>query len=105
MAMPAVVPAPMPVAPTRMPPMPAPVTVGPVVAPAHFLRLEMIDFAFVGDGRMGILTGGKPSVRAQRLRRQRRGPGGGGDRRSPRNNAYRNLQKVPAFHDIFLFLG
>ncbi len=70
-----------------MPPMPAPVTVVPVVAPAHFLLLEMIDFAFIGDGRMGILMGGKPSVRAQRLRRQRRGLGGDRDCGSARNNA------------------
>jgi len=105
MAMPAVVPAPMPVAPTPMPPMPAPVTVVPVVAPAHLLRLETIDFAIIGDGRMGILMGGKPSVRAEWLRRQRRGLGGGGDCGSARNDAYRNLQKVPAFHDIFLLLG
>jgi hypothetical protein len=77
----------------------------PVMTPVHLLCLEMVDFAFVGDGRMGILMGGKPSVHAQQLRRQRRGLGGGGDCGSARNDAYRNLQKVPAFHDIFLFLG
>jgi hypothetical protein len=59
----------------------------PVMTPAHLLRLETIDFAFIGDGRMGILMGGKPSVSAQRLRCQQRGLGGGGDRRSARNNA------------------
>jgi hypothetical protein len=65
----------------------------------------MIDFALAGDRRMGILIGGEPPIRAQRLRRQRRGLGRGGDRGSARNNAQRDFQKIPAFHDIFPLPG
>jgi hypothetical protein len=84
---------------------PAPMMAVPVMTPAHFLRLETIDFALVGDGRMGILIGGEPPIDAQRLRRQRRGLGGGGDRRGARNNPERDFQKIPAFHDIFPLPG
>ena len=83
-AMPAPVPAPMPAAPAPVTAVPAPM---PMVAPAHLLRLETIDFALAGDGGMGILIGGEPPVRTQRLRRQRRGLGGGGDGRGARDNA------------------
>jgi hypothetical protein len=81
-AMPMPVPAPMVAAPAPVTVVPVPM---PVVAPAHFLRLQMIDFVVVGDGRMGIPLGGEPSVRAERLRRQRRGLGGGGNGRGARN--------------------
>jgi hypothetical protein len=77
----------------------------PVMTPAHFLRLETIDFALVGDGRMGIRLGGELPVRAERLRQQRRGLGGGGDGRGARNHPERNFQKIPAFHDIFPLPG
>ena len=88
-AMPVPVPAPMVAVvptPVTVVVVPAPMMAVPVMTPAHFLRLETIDFALVGDGRMGILIGGEPSVRAQRLRRQRRGLGGGGDCGGARNN-------------------
>src|SRR3982074_3062768 len=82
-AMPAPVPAPMVAAPAPVTVVPVPM---PVVAPAHFLRLQMIDFVVIGDGRVGIPWGGEPPVHVQRLRRQQRGLGGGGDGRGDRNN-------------------
>jgi hypothetical protein len=78
---------------------PAPVMA--VMTPAHLFRLQAIDFALAGDRRVGIALDGQPSVGAQHVRRQRCGLGGGGDRGSTRNNAQRDLQEIPAFHDIF----
>lgn len=108
MPVPVPVPAPMPAVvptPVTVVVVPAPMMAVPVMTPAHFLRLETIDFALVGDGRMGILIGGEPPIDAQRLRQQRRGLGGGGDRRGARNNPERDFQKIPAFHDIFPLPG
>ncbi len=59
----------------------------PMMTPVHLLRLETINFALAGDGRLDFLLGGKPPVHAQRLWCQRRGLGGGDDRDSTRNNA------------------
>lgn len=92
-AMPMPVPAPMPVVPAVVPtPMavvvPTPMMAVPVMTPAHLFRLQAIDFALAGDGRMGILIDGKPSV--ERLRHQRRGLGGGANGSGARHSAQRN---------------
>jgi hypothetical protein len=69
--------------------------------PAHFFRLETIDFIARCDGGMGIPVTWQPPVLVQRMRHQRHGLNAGGERGRARSNAHCNFQKVPAFHDIF----
>jgi hypothetical protein len=72
--------------------------------PAHLFRPKVFDLVLVGDGGLGIRVRGQPPIIGKRLRHQRRGLDTGGKRGRSGGNAQRNFQKVPAFHDIFLFL-
>jgi hypothetical protein len=76
-----------------------------VPVPAHFLRLEAIDFIPGSDGGMGIPAGREPLIPGQRLRPQRCGLNIGGECRRACCNAKRNLQEIPAFHDILPLAG
>ena len=101
-------PAPVTVAPAPMTAaVPAPMTMAPAavmaVAPANFFRLEMIDFAFGGNGGMSFLAGRPSHVIFQRLRRQRRGLGTECCR--ARGNAQGKLQEIASFHDIVPLLN
>jgi hypothetical protein len=75
-----------------------------VAMPAYRFRLKVFDLVLVGDGGLGIRVRGQPPIVGKRLRHQRRGPEAGGKRGRTGGNAQRNFQKVPAFHNIFLFL-
>jgi hypothetical protein len=80
-----------------------PVMSPPVMSPPHFLRCDPIGFVARGHRGMGVFMAGKPSAIGKRLRQQRRGlraysQGGGA-----RGQSKGELQKIPAFHDIFLF--
>jgi hypothetical protein len=82
---------------------PAPVTVVPMMAPAYFLRLEAVDFAFGRNGRTEVLVRRrKPFISTKQLGRQRRGPGNRGKGGSARRKSNSEFQKVAALHDIFL---
>jgi hypothetical protein len=99
MAVPAVMPAPMVVMPTMAPT----VVVVPVMSPPHFFRCDPIDFVARGHRGMGVFMAGKPPDIGKRLRQERRGlraysQGGGA-----RGQSKGEFQKIPAFHDIFLF--
>jgi hypothetical protein len=69
-------------------------------APAHFFRLESIDFVTRGDSGMGILLLRERPARGERLRhqgcclRRRR------ERQATCRKAKGEFQKVPAFHVI-----
>ena len=72
-------------------PMPAP-------TPVDLFRLEVIDLVAGDDGgfsRQSLISG-------ERLRRQWRGLGAGGEHGRTRGNANGDFQKVTAFHDISL---
>ena len=72
--------------------------------PAHRFRRKVFDLVLVGDGGLDIRVRRQPPIIGKRLRHQRRGLDTGGKRGRSGGNAQRNFQKVPAFHDIFLFL-
>jgi hypothetical protein len=72
--------------------------------PAHLFRMKVFDLVLVGNRGLGIRVCGQPPIIGKRLRHQRRGPEAGGIRGRTGGNAQRNFQKVPAFHNIFLFL-
>ena len=78
----------------------------PVVVPANLLGLEMPDLGFRRHGGMNIgIRGRLPLIRVKRMRRQRRGLRARGQRGSPGGSGGKSngeLQKVAAFHDIFL---
>lgn len=97
------VPAPVAAAmPAPVTPMPVP---APVVAPAHLLGLEPVDFVAGCDGGMKVFVGGRQvSTRCQRKRRQRRGLRARGQRGRAGGHTESEFQKVAAFHDISLFL-
>jgi len=76
---------------------PAPMTSTPV----HLFGLEVLDLCFRRDGRVNIAIAGRQFPGFQhRLRRNGRGPRGGGQRSRPRGESEREFQKVTAFHDI-----
>jgi len=68
-------------------------------APAHFFRLEPIDFITCGDRGMGILSR-QLAIRNQRLRRQGRGLRARDKCCAACRKSKGEFQKVPAFHDI-----
>jgi hypothetical protein len=69
-------------------------------APAHFFRLEAIDFIARGDGGTGIRMGGELTIRSQRLRRQGCCLRACGERDTACRKSKGEFQKVPAFHAI-----
>ena len=72
--------------------------------PAHLLGLEVLDLCFRGDGGVNIAIRGWQTVGFHhRLRRNWRGPRGGGQRSRPGGESEREFQKVTAFHDISRF--
>jgi hypothetical protein len=62
-------------------------------------RLQVIDFVAGNDGGFSR-RGRQPLSSGQRLRRQRRGLGAGGEHCRTRGNSNGDFQKVSAFHDI-----
>ena len=102
-AMPAVtVPAPV----TAVPVVPSPVPVMvPVMAPPHFLRLQLFHLGPAGDRGTDILIRGRqqPAFR-KRLRRQWCCLRTGRDRGSTGGYSNGDFQKVTAFHDISFFV-
>jgi hypothetical protein len=96
------VPAPVPATPTPMTvAAPAPMTMPATMpAPAHFFRLQAIDFVARGNGRMGIRMGGKFSASGQRMRSQGCGLRAGRERRRSGREPKGEFQEVPALHAI-----
>jgi hypothetical protein len=97
-----VMPAPM----TMAPVMTVPVMMVPVVSPPHFFRLDPIDLVARGHGRMGPFIAAKLSARLKRLRCKRRGlraRSQRGGERDAEGQSKCEFQKIPAFHDVFLF--
>src|ERR1700730_16537026 len=102
-------PSPMTAAPAPVAAMPAAVTAAPAavtaVAPANFLRFEVIDFVAGGDGgmsiRLSLFAERRSRVIVQRMRRQRRGLGTGAEHCRARGDAQGKPEKVPALHDTF----
>lgn len=84
----------------------APVPVPVVVVPADLLGLEMLDLGLRRHGGMKVRIRERlPLIPVKRMRRQRRGlraraQRGGPGRSGGKSNG--ELQKVAAFHDIFL---
>jgi hypothetical protein len=70
--------------------------------PVHLLGLELRGFIAAGDRRMSIRIALRHTGITERLRRQRRGLRGGGERGSSRRGTECKFQKIAAFHDIFL---
>ena len=70
--------------------------------PVHLLGLELRSFVTGGDGGMSIRIALRHAGITERLRRQRRGLRGGGERGGSRRGTECKFQKIAAFHDIFL---
>lgn len=66
---------------------------------------ETIDLIARGDGRIGTRLPGAARPFGHRLRHQRRGSNTSGEYCRACGNAKRDLQEIPAFHDIFLVLS
>jgi hypothetical protein len=84
----------------------APVMMVPVVSPPHFFRLDLIDLVARGHSRMGTFIAAKLSARLKRLRCKRRGlraRSQRGGERDAEGQSKCEFQKIPAFHDVFLF--
>lgn len=77
--------------------MPAPVT---AVAPAHLLRLEMLDLLARRDGGMGVRRPRQAGVFVERMRREWRSIGARGEGGGSGGNTESDLEKVAAFHGI-----
>jgi hypothetical protein len=72
--------------------------------PAHLFGLEVLDLCLRCDGGVNIAIGRRQILGFHhRLRRNRGGPRGGGQRSRPGGESEREFQKVTAFHDISLF--
>jgi len=67
-------------------------------APAHFLRLQAIDFVARGHGGLCIRILRQFRILVQRLRHQRSGLRGASKRRHTGRNTSGELEKFPAFH-------
>jgi hypothetical protein len=77
-----------------------------VAAPMHLLGLQLRGFIAGGDGgmrvRIAFWIALRPTGITKRLRRERRGLCGGGERSGSRRGTECEFQKIAAFHDIFL---
>jgi hypothetical protein len=71
-------------------------------APAHFFRLQAINFLARRDSGMGVLIGRKLAISCRRLRHQGRGLGTGRERGRSGRKSKGEFQKVPALHDNLL---
>jgi hypothetical protein len=80
-----------------------PVTVVPVMAPAHLFGLEAVDLVFGGDGGTGIFIRRQPFIFCKRMQRKRRGLRARGEHSGSGRKSSGEFQKVAAFHDISLF--
>jgi hypothetical protein len=72
----------------------------PAVAPAHFLGLEVLDLALIGDGGLRDRFHRKPFIPTKRMQCQWRSLRACGERSGSGRDAKGEFQKVPAFHDI-----
>jgi hypothetical protein len=77
------------------------------VTPTDLLGLQLRGFLAGGDGGMRVRIASRIALRhagiTERLRRQRRGLGSGGERGGSRGGTECEFQKITAFHDVFLF--
>jgi hypothetical protein len=72
------------------------------VTPTDLLGLQLRGFLAGGDGGMRVRIALRHPGIIERLRRQRRGLCGGGERGGSRRGTECEFQKIAAFHDIFL---
>jgi hypothetical protein len=70
--------------------------------PVHLFGLELCGFIAGGDGGTSVRVALRHAGITERLRRQRRGLCGGGERGGSRCGTECEFQKIAAFHDIFL---
>src|SRR5262245_17200586 len=94
----AAAPAPVPAAPAPMAAAPAAMA---AAAPAHLFRLQLIGLFFRSHGGLcGIFR--QLRIFVERMRHQRRGLHGCGERGDASGNACSDLEKFPAFHFLSL---
>jgi hypothetical protein len=83
-----------------------PTMVVPMMSPAYLFGLESADLRLCRDSGMNIPIRGRQRRRAaKRLRRERGGLRGHGERCGTGCNPNGDFQKIAAFHEVSLFIS